>query len=94
MLILMKSGATPEEIEGACKAVRDLGYHAHAIPGAVRTAIGVTGNKGALEATIFTRLPGVADAVPVSQPYKLVSREVKPEHYGHRARGRRQDRRR
>ncbi|HVY49287.1 MAG TPA: 3-deoxy-7-phosphoheptulonate synthase [Minicystis sp.] len=79
MLILMKQGATPEQIEGACKAVRDLGYTPHPIPGAVRTAIGITGNKGPLEPTLFTRLEGVADAVPVSQPFKLVSREVKPE---------------
>ena len=79
MLILMHAGATPEQIEGACKAVRDLGFTPHPIPGAARTAIGITGNKGALEPSLFTRLDGVADAVPVSQPYKLVSREVKPE---------------
>src|SRR5690242_8808805 len=79
MLILMKSGATPEQIEGACRAVKDLGFTPHPIPGAVRTAIGITGNKGPLDPSMFTRLDGVADAVPVSQPYKLVSREVKPE---------------
>jgi 3-deoxy-7-phosphoheptulonate synthase len=79
MLILMHAGATPGQIEGACKAVRDLGFTPHPIPGAARTAIGVTGNKGPLEPSLFTSLDGVADAVPVSQPYKLVSREVKPE---------------
>src|ERR1700689_4019347 len=79
MLILMKAGATPEQIEGACQAVRELGYTPHPIEGAVRTAIGITGNKGPLAPSLFTSLPGVADAVPVSQPYKLVSREVKPE---------------
>jgi 3-deoxy-7-phosphoheptulonate synthase len=79
MLILMKTGATPTEIENACQAVRDLGYAPHPIEGAVRTAIGITGNKGPLDPRQFTALPGVADAVPVSQPYKLVSREVKPE---------------
>ncbi len=79
MLILMRSGATPEQIEAACQAVRDLGLTPHPIPGAMRTAIGITGNRGALEPSLFTRLDGVADAVPVSQPYKLVSREVKPE---------------
>jgi len=77
MLILMKSGASPEQIEAACKAVRDLGLTPHPIPGATRTAIGITGNKsGSLEPSQFTRLDGVADAVPVTQPYKLVSREV------------------
>lgn len=79
MLILMKTGATPEQIDAACNAVRDLGYVPHPIPGSIRTAIGITGNKGPLEPSLFTRLDGVADAVPVSQPYKLVSREVKPE---------------
>ena len=76
----MKAGATPEQIDAACKAVRDLGLQAHPIPGAMRTAIGITGNKsGTLDPSQFTRLEGVAEAVPVSQPYKLVSREVKPE---------------
>jgi 3-deoxy-7-phosphoheptulonate synthase len=79
MLILMKADATAEQIEATCKAVKDLGFAAHPIPGAVRTAIGITGNKGPLDPALFTRLEGVADAVPVSQPYKLVSREVKPE---------------
>ena len=79
MLILMKSGATGAQIEAACQAVRDLGYTPHPIPGAVRTAIGITGNKGPLTPSLFTRLDGVADAVPVSKPYKLVSREVRPE---------------
>ena len=79
MLILMKSGATSAQIEAACQAVRDLGYTPHPIPGAVRTAIGITGNKGPLTPSLFTRLDGVADAVPVSKPYKLVSREVRPE---------------
>ncbi len=79
MLILMKAGATQAQIDNVCQAVRDLGFTPHAIPGAIRTAIGVTGNKGPVEPSVFTRLEGVADAVPVSQPYKLVSREVKPE---------------
>ena len=79
MLVLMKAGATPAQIETVCQTIRDLGFAPHAIPGAVRTAIGVTGNKGPIEPSVFTRLDGVADAVPVSQPYKLVSREVKPE---------------
>src|SRR5262245_59794817 len=80
MLILMKAGASPAQIEGVCQAVRSLGLAPHTIPGGLRTAIGVTGNKpGQLEPSQFTSLDGVADAVPVTQPYKLVSREVKPE---------------
>lgn len=79
MLVLMRAGATPAQVEVVCDAIRSMGLTPHPIPGAIRTAIGITGNKGALEAALFTRLEGVADAVPVSQPYKLVSREVKPE---------------
>src|SRR5262245_60009959 len=79
MLIVMKAGATHAQIEGACQAVRDLGFVPHPIPGVVRTAIGITGNKGPLDPAYFTAIDGVAEAVPVSQPYKLVSREVKPE---------------
>jgi 3-deoxy-7-phosphoheptulonate synthase len=79
MLVLMKSGATPAQIEAVCKTIRDLGFTPHSIEGATRTAVGITGNKGPVEPTVFTRLDGVADAVPVSQPYKLVSREVRPD---------------
>src|SRR6185503_20303481 len=55
------------------------GFKGHAIPGAQRTAIGITGNKGALEAPAFESLPGVLEVIPVSHAYKLVSREVKAE---------------
>ncbi|MEJ7735400.1 MAG: hypothetical protein WKG00_40215, partial [Polyangiaceae bacterium] len=63
MLILMKSGATPEQVDAACQAVRDLGLSPHAIPGSTRVAIGITGNRGALDPAQFTRLEGVAEAV-------------------------------
>ena len=79
MLVLMKSGATPAQIDAVCQVIRDLGFAPHPIEGATRTAIGITGNKGLVEPSVFTRLEGVADAVPVSQPFKLVSREVKPD---------------
>jgi 3-deoxy-7-phosphoheptulonate synthase len=79
MLVLMKAGATPAQVDAVCQVIRDLGYVPHPIDGATRTAIGITGNKGPLEPSIFTRIEGVADAVPVSKPYKLVSREVKPD---------------
>ncbi len=79
MLIMMKSNATPEQIDAVCERVKELGLTPNQIPGAVRLAIGITGNKGALDPALFNRLPGVQDAVPVSRPYKLVSREVKPD---------------
>ncbi|HEX7488521.1 MAG TPA: 3-deoxy-7-phosphoheptulonate synthase [Anaeromyxobacteraceae bacterium] len=79
MLIVMKPHATPAEVEAVVEKIRALGLTPHAIPGEQRVAIGITGNKGALEAGLFMGLPGVADAIRVSQPFKLVSREVKEE---------------
>ncbi len=79
MLIVMGSDATPEQIEAVSDRIRELGFTANEIPGAVRIAIGVTGNKSALDPGLFNRMPGVQDAVVVSRPYKLVSREVKPD---------------
>src|SRR5262249_4171004 len=54
-----------------------LGYRAHAMPGAQRTAIGITGNKGEVEPGTLEELPGVQELIRVSKPYKLVSRDVK-----------------
>jgi 3-deoxy-7-phosphoheptulonate synthase len=79
VLIVMRQDATPQQIEGVVSAVEQKGLRAHPIPGAQRTAIGITGNKGALEPSVFEALPGVLDVIRVSQSYKLVSREVKPE---------------
>ena len=79
MLVLMKQGATRPQIDAVLTKIRELGMTPHEIPGAMRTAIGITGNKGALEPGPFQMLDGVADAVPVSKPYKLVSREVHAE---------------
>jgi 3-deoxy-7-phosphoheptulonate synthase len=79
MLVVMKQGATAEDIRGVAEAVEARGYKAHPIPGAQRTAIGITGNKGAEEAAVFETLPGVLEVIPVTHAYKLVSREVKPE---------------
>src|SRR5215470_15402039 len=79
MLVVMRQGATSQEIEGVVRAVEARGFKAHPIPGAQRTAIGITGNKGALDAPIFESLPGVLEVIPVSHAYKLVSREVKNE---------------
>ena len=79
MLVVMKPHATPAEVEAVTEKIRSLGLTPHAIPGAQRVAVGITGNKGPLEPEIFSALPGVADAIRVSQPFKLVSREVKEE---------------
>jgi len=79
MLVVMKPQATPAQIAAVEEKIRSLGLSPHAIPGAQRVAIGITGNKGALDPAMFEGLPGVADAIRVSQPWKLVSREVKEE---------------
>jgi 3-deoxy-7-phosphoheptulonate synthase len=79
MLVVMKPHASEAEIEAVLEKIRSLGLQPHPIPGAQRVAIGITGNKGGLEPGQFETLPGVADAIRVSQPFKLVSREVKEE---------------
>ena len=79
MLVVMKPHATTEQVEAVVERIRALGLTPHPIPGTQRTAIGITGNQGSLEPDLFTTLPGVADAIRVSQPFKLVSREVKEE---------------
>src|SRR5204863_5776210 len=79
MLILMRPGATGEQVEAVCARIKEVGFVPHQIPGAMRTAIGITGNQGAVSSELFQHLPGVAECVPVSKPYKLVSRETKPE---------------
>ena len=79
MLVVMRKDATAEQIRGAQDAIEARGFKAHPIPGAQRTAIGVTGNKGALEAPALEGLPGVLEVIPVTHAYKLVSREVKAE---------------
>jgi 3-deoxy-7-phosphoheptulonate synthase len=79
VLVVMRKDATTEHIRGVVEAIEARGFKAHPIPGAQRTAIGITGNRGALEAPVFESLPGVLEVIPVSHAYKLVSREVKPE---------------
>jgi 3-deoxy-7-phosphoheptulonate synthase len=79
MLIGMKSDATEGDIENVERVVRDLGLRPHALPGAQRTAIGVTGNQGAIDPTHFENLPGVAEAIRVSKPYKLITLDLRPE---------------
>lgn len=79
MLIVMTVNATQEEVEQVKRQVEALGLTPHTIPGAQRVAIGITGNRDVLDPSLFENLPGVLEVIPVSHPYKLVSREVKPE---------------
>jgi 3-deoxy-7-phosphoheptulonate synthase len=79
MLVMMQANATPEEISAVCRKIEEVGYRAHPIPGAVRTAIGITGNTGPVDATAIESMAAVAECIPVSKPYKLVGREAKEE---------------
>ena len=79
MLVVMKAQATPDEIQAVCEHVEQLGYRAHPMPGAQRTAIGITGNQGEVERGDLEDMPGVAEVIRVSKAYKLASRDVKHE---------------
>lgn len=79
MLIVMKPDATPADIDRVIGIVEKLGFRGHAMPGENRTAIGITGNKGSVDPTHFENLPGVADAIRVTKPYKLISNDLRPE---------------
>jgi 3-deoxy-7-phosphoheptulonate synthase len=79
MLVVMKAQATKEEIQAVCDHIEQMGFRAHPLPGAQRTAIGITGNPGEIDRGNFEDLSGVADVIRVSKPYKLASRDVKEE---------------
>src|SRR5688572_4874604 len=79
MLIVMKPDASASEISRVVEVIETLGFRAHAMPGENRTAIGVTGNRGAVDPAHFENLPGVADAIRVTKPYKLISKDLRPE---------------
>src|SRR5579885_1311477 len=79
MLVVMKPTASEEEIRAVCEKIQAMGFRAHPMPGAQRTAIGITGNPGPLDPELFEGMAGVAEAIRVSKPYKLVSREIRDE---------------
>lgn len=79
MLIVMRTDASPAEIDNACKAVRELGLSPHPIPGKSRTAIGITGNVGPVDPGQLSGLPGVVEVIRVTRPFKLTNREMKPD---------------
>ena len=79
MLVVMKAQATPEQIQAVCDHIEQLGFRAHPLPGAQRTAIGITGNKDEVDRGNLEALSGVAEVIRVSKPYKLASRDVKEE---------------
>jgi 3-deoxy-7-phosphoheptulonate synthase len=78
MLIMMKPDHTKDQLDTVLERIKKLGYVPHIIPGELETAVGITGNDKALNPEDFNFLPGVRDAVPVTKPYKLVSRTFRP----------------
>jgi 3-deoxy-7-phosphoheptulonate synthase len=79
MLVVMKAHASEQQVRDVCDKIESLGYRAHPIPGASRTAIGITGNKGAMEPGTLEEMSGVQEVIAVTKPYKLVSRDIKEE---------------
>ncbi len=78
MLIVMHHNAGKKQINAVINAILSMGYEGVPIPGSVRTAIGVLGNKGYVDDSIIRDLPGVQEVIHVSKPYKLVSRDFHP----------------
>jgi 3-deoxy-7-phosphoheptulonate synthase len=79
MLIVMKAGAAKEEVTAVVKVIEQLGYRPHVMPGATRTAVGITGNQGAVDPARFENMAGVAEAIRVSKPYKLITLDLRPD---------------
>src|ERR1044071_3172194 len=79
MLIVMEMNATPEQVDAVVGKIEEKGLKAHPIAGAQRVAIGITGNIGVLDRGTFESMAGVIQVIRVSHPFKLVSREFKPE---------------
>ena len=79
MLVVMRHGASTADVDRVVEVINELGYEARPMPGAQRTAIGVVGNDGRVDRSRLAALPGVAEIIHVTQPYKQVSREWNPE---------------
>lgn len=79
MLIVMQHGATEAQIARVVETIEEMGYQARPMPGAQRTAVGLVGNDGQVDESRLACLPGVREIIHVSQPYKQVSREWKPD---------------
>jgi 3-deoxy-7-phosphoheptulonate synthase len=79
MLVVMKHNASPEQVAGVVDTIEDMGYQARPIPGGQRTAVGLIGNDGGVDASRLLGQEGVLEVIPVTHAYKQVSREWKEE---------------
>jgi 3-deoxy-7-phosphoheptulonate synthase len=79
MLVVMQHDATAKDVDRVVSIIKEMGYEARPMPGAQRTAVGLVGNDGRVDASRLEALPGVAQIIHVTQPYKQVSREWRSE---------------
>ncbi|HET7603579.1 MAG TPA: 3-deoxy-7-phosphoheptulonate synthase [Gemmatimonadales bacterium] len=79
MLVVMRHGASEEEVAGVVRVIEELGYQARPMPGRQRTSVGVVGNDGRVDGSRLAALAGVVEIIHVTKPYKQVSREWRPE---------------
>jgi 3-deoxy-7-phosphoheptulonate synthase len=79
MLVVMKNDASEKQVQAVMAQIKKLGYRGVPMPGVERTAVCIIGNKGPVDASSFLAMPGVKEAIPVTKPFKLVSRETHPE---------------
>jgi 3-deoxy-7-phosphoheptulonate synthase len=75
MLVVMRHGASEQEIQQVAAAIEQMGYEARIMPGRQRTTVGLVGNDGRVDPSRLAGLPGVQECIPVTKPYKQVSRE-------------------
>jgi len=75
VLVVMRHGATEEEVQQVAAAIEQMGYEARVMPGRQRTTVGVVGNDGRVDPSRLAGLAGVQECIPVTKPYKQVSRE-------------------
>ena len=75
----MKPNAAAPEIEAVVNVIQKVGMRPHPMPGATRTAIGITGNQGPIDGRRFENLPGVAEVIRVTKPYKLITLDLRPD---------------
>src|SRR6202165_3858071 len=79
MLVVMQHDATAKDVDRVVSIIKEMGYEARPMPGAQRTAVGLVGNDGRVDSSRLEALPGVAQIIHVTQPYKQVSREWRAE---------------
>lgn len=79
MLIVMKPSATARDVDAVVEIIQAIGLRPHPMPGATRTAVGITGNEGPIDGRRYENLPGVAEVIRVTKPYKLITLDLRPE---------------